>query len=747
MKGTLFSADFVKDSEGNLRLMELNTDTAVIDRAIPFFELDDFFNVLSGSNITELHVVYKSDFHKNLVNLLETTISSSYDFITTFERYEETIDTIYPTTVNDADNRFILRMAYDASAIFDDTYARVDFNTLNLFVENGDTGSVVEFFHSSSNGTANTINYNLNDGVYPDFVAKPLIPVKKSLEFIKLSDASSSVSERIDTLLNDSEYNSDKVISKYFPSTGSKSSSIRSFQIIYGSGLDICYLADYEIESILSYPETVDFETTSSYFVYPQKHYYEFATNDTSEEKGLVPETNILLDELGSNEIKNMSVGDVVDSFYIYGYSSDETQTSNWFESGSVIPSGSFNTSSIVYDNTSVEGNTIVVHDIQVESNDSFYSAGGTLLLAYKSSEDSIKFRTVKSLEVGDYCYDRLGNQKQITKHDILFLDNSGITDFNFLDVEETDNYIISGSNIVVHNAPCFVAGTKIKTSEDSYIPIELVKKGNQVLTYNFSEQKIEKKQVLETTEREISEVVEYTLENGTTLIATLDHPLYEITKGWSSYNNELSNKMYKLEQEVQKLEIGDTLKLSNGETKVINMKVLNGNFKVYNLSHVDGNNNFFAEDVLVHNRVFGIFSCFDYDTLVEMWNGSKKPIGLIQLGDEVKSYKDGQYVKGIVTDCLIHPVNDFADTTEMGSMISDRFHPFYENGEWKPISELKGAVLNRRFISEFYNLEIDGDKDDSEHNYIVEGVIVSGLGDNERLNKKYKRQPIYERI
>lgn len=34
MKGTFFSADFIKDSNENLRLLELNTDTSVITEQI-----------------------------------------------------------------------------------------------------------------------------------------------------------------------------------------------------------------------------------------------------------------------------------------------------------------------------------------------------------------------------------------------------------------------------------------------------------------------------------------------------------------------------------------------------------------------------------------------------------------------------------------------------------------------------------------------------------------------------------------
>ena len=44
MKGTFFSADFVKDENDNLRLLELNTDTACITDSLAsifiFFRLD-----------------------------------------------------------------------------------------------------------------------------------------------------------------------------------------------------------------------------------------------------------------------------------------------------------------------------------------------------------------------------------------------------------------------------------------------------------------------------------------------------------------------------------------------------------------------------------------------------------------------------------------------------------------------------------------------------------------------------------
>ena len=45
-------------------------------------------------------------------------------------------------------------------------------------------------------------------------------------------------------------------------------------------------------------------------------------------------------------------------------------------------------------------------------------------------------------------------------------------------------------------------------------------------------------------------------------------------------------------------------------------------------------------------------------------------------------------------------------------------------------------------FVDNFYNLEIDGNISESDHNYVVDGLVSSGLGDNKELNAKYQRQP-----
>ena len=102
---------------------------------------------------------------------------------------------------------------------------------------------------------------------------------------------------------------------------------------------------------------------------------------------------------------------------------------------------------------------------------------------------------------------------------------------------------------------------------------------------------------------KKADEIVEYELENGEFLKCTIDHPIYVEDKGWSSFDNNLSNNLYSLETKINKIEIGDTLKLLIGNTKIMNINVVKETTIVYNLQEIKNNHNFFANGVLAHNR------------------------------------------------------------------------------------------------------------------------------------------------
>ncbi len=234
------------------------------------------------------------------------------------------------------------------------------------------------------------------------------------------------------------------------------------------------------------------------------------------------------------------------------------------------------------------------------------------------------------------------------------------------LDVEDTDTYIINGAtafnSLVTSNSPCFVEGTPILMEDGAYLNIENVKVGDKVLSFDFKNNKTKSSNVINIFSRKVSKVVKYEFESGKELIATIDHPIYVMEKGWSSYSDSLSNTLYSLEEPVKKIEIGDIIKLYNKTDVLINTKILEGEYTVYNLSEIETYHNYYANDVLSHNRAP---VCFTSDTEVTMEDGSKKNIEDVEIGDFVLSYKDGEYVKGIVTDKLIHPINSVVEVVK----------------------------------------------------------------------------------
>ena len=139
---------------------------------------------------------------------------------------------------------------------------------------------------------------------------------------------------------------------------------------------------------------------------------------------------------------------------------------------------------------------------------------------------------------------------------------------------------------------------------------------------------------------------------------------------------------------------------------------------------------------------------CFVSGTLIDMFDGSTKEIQDIKEGDLVKSFKDNKYVSGKVTKKLVYEINDVMPVAILEGITGSIYHPVFIDNKWVELGEAPiEKELDNIFIDTYYNLEIDGDNNNSNHNYIINGHIMSGLGDFEHLNNKFKRQNIYKEI
>lgn len=165
------------------------------------------------------------------------------------------------------------------------------------------------------------------------------------------------------------------------------------------------------------------------------------------------------------------------------------------------------------------------------------------------------------------------------------------------------DDVAISEINFDGLDVHCFVKGTQITMADGTTKPIERLKIGDRILTYNIENGVFEDSVVLELAKKTHQNLVELSFA-GTTIISTDDHPYYLIDKGWASLNPEKS-RVYKGMEKVKHLLIGDHF-CSLDENNHLSFRVLkevnylNQKEETYTIVRLSRNNNFFANGLLV---------------------------------------------------------------------------------------------------------------------------------------------------
>lgn len=149
----------------------------------------------------------------------------------------------------------------------------------------------------------------------------------------------------------------------------------------------------------------------------------------------------------------------------------------------------------------------------------------------------------------------------------------------------------------------CFVSGTKILLENLQEISIEDVDEGMLVLTYNEKIDRLESGVVGKLIRPATDCFVRIKLSDSSEIESTLEHPYFIRTKGWCSFEPELSKTLHNMN--VSKIEVGD-LMMHYDKTWVTVESIISETRTqtqtVYNFE-VKGNNNYFANGLLVHNK------------------------------------------------------------------------------------------------------------------------------------------------
>ena len=153
----------------------------------------------------------------------------------------------------------------------------------------------------------------------------------------------------------------------------------------------------------------------------------------------------------------------------------------------------------------------------------------------------------------------------------------------------------------------CFSYDTLITLADGSTKPIGLIEVGDKILSYNTDTKTTFENEVQEIITRKDRDMYRFTLENGTEIIASEDHPFYVVGKGYSSLNPNLTaqgTQGYELLQgKLNWIKNGDTVLISDGaEVKINSIKPIAHPDKVFTLANkIKSYPNYFANGVLVY--------------------------------------------------------------------------------------------------------------------------------------------------
>ena len=166
-------------------------------------------------------------------------------------------------------------------------------------------------------------------------------------------------------------------------------------------------------------------------------------------------------------------------------------------------------------------------------------------------------------------------------------------------------------STFVQASSSCFLPGTLITMGNGAQVPIEKIKAGDKIISYDENLKPVVT-DVIETESPMREDYYIITFENRKELKITNEHPLYIKSgkyEGWGSIIPEATKEDANIK--TKKISVGDSvLNIEKKWIRITSIKHVKEKVQTYNLKKVNNTNTFFAEGFLAHNKGGGSKGC-----------------------------------------------------------------------------------------------------------------------------------------
>ena len=455
MKSVLIASDLIKDLNGNIKVIETNTNASVSINwnLYDFANLQDF---IQSNNFTEVNgIVPQVDkpFSAKIKEICDSIGITYVEHITVN-------GSITVPFIEDNESTLIIRLSYDTTAVVDDQYCRDKF-ALQKVIHNESFG-VKTYIPVEVDGVTIDDFTEMEDFVYtndiPNFIVKSRYPNYDKEVYPKLYKVENL------TQLNalKSTIESDYYLQEFIQSEliDGRRNIIRSLDLLYGSNLDTLNIGGYTVLNQIE--ETIWNNTWDENNMLAKKDRPKYITHtaghdDSSHEYVYDVDQDVAMMDGSRKTFYSLILGDSIKSLHIQGLDLDEStyQLQSWTGTYSdFIENFSIISSAVV---ATRESQPVSQLFIKITMDDGTEWDDVKLSPLLVKDGDVIKFKRVNDMAIGDviitYNFESSEVElKTIQNMEIIFKENQIL---GSLDVEPVDLYlpfVSANSTVIQHN-------------------------------------------------------------------------------------------------------------------------------------------------------------------------------------------------------------------------------------------------------------------------------------------------------
>jgi hypothetical protein len=406
MKSVIIGTDLLKTTSGEIKLLEMNTNVGVLSNGTQYLNLNILTQFIIDNGFTELHILANSrNFigskipHKEDPTSLWSLIKSvATETNTTFFDYEIPLSSNTVPYIEDSDNKLILRLAYDASALIDSEYTADKTGLVNLLT--GKEYAVKSYIKDGIDTIGN--DSFVYDGNEPNYIIKKRYTTDERNEFPQIF----VIQNEAELLVLKENLQSDEILQEYHHSTLSedgKLSIIRSIDILYGSNLDTLHLGSYGVKNQVELGSINTIDTDNKISKVDRLKYITYTSSRAGSVTYIIDsESSILMGDGTHKLATELVVGDVVKTIDVVDLPIHERdyKTYEWTGSFERLQNESTVTTTTVVDVLFVEETRIFTKITTLAGKT--WSDLPTSDILTREGDDIIKFKPLSEFIIGD---------------------------------------------------------------------------------------------------------------------------------------------------------------------------------------------------------------------------------------------------------------------------------------------------------------------------------------------------------